>query len=215
MAQWFRRRSEPDEELAELTVAAELGDDVAMGNVAVRLQVKGDRDGALHWWGRAWAAGNVVATLNLGMLHAVAGDANRAQVIWEKTAALGDPDAMLGLVKQALERGDAAGVESWVTGTRWNTGRRSWVSGAGTRRPMRCELGLRGPSGWSEVQSAASGLGHPLDRTVQWTLSSPSQALSHTVVTGGCTWPLSVPVGRCAPRGWPVGKRRPPAPPLS
>ncbi|MFD6916927.1 hypothetical protein [Streptomyces virginiae] len=114
MAWWFRRRSEPDEELAELTVAAELGDDVAMGNLAVRLQVKGDRDGALHWWGRAWAAGNVVAGFNLGMLHAVAGDANRAQVIWEKTAALGDPDAMLGLAKQALERGDAAGVERWA-----------------------------------------------------------------------------------------------------
>ncbi|MFD6969087.1 hypothetical protein [Streptomyces sp. NPDC059979] len=114
MAWWFRRRSERDEELAELTVAAELGDDVAMGNLAAGLHSKGDRDGALHWWGRAWAAGNVVAGFNLGMLHAVAGDANRAQVIWEKTAALGDPDAMLGLVKQALERGDAAGVERWA-----------------------------------------------------------------------------------------------------
>ncbi|WP_406083559.1 hypothetical protein [Streptomyces virginiae] len=114
VAWWFRRRSERDEELAELTVAAELGDDVAMGNLAAGLHLKGDRDGALHWWGRAWAAGNVVAGFNLGMLHAVAGDANRAQVIWEKTAALGDPDAMLGLVKQALERGDAAGVERWA-----------------------------------------------------------------------------------------------------
>lgn len=114
MARWFRRRSEADEELAELMAAAELGDDVAMGNLAAGLHAKGDRDGALHWWGRAWAAGNVVAGFNLGMLHAVAGDANRAQVIWEKTAALGDPDAMLGLVRQALERGDAAGVERWA-----------------------------------------------------------------------------------------------------
>ncbi|MDX6356476.1 MAG: uncharacterized protein QOF98_3379 [Streptomyces sp.] len=104
----------PDEELAELAVAAELGDDVAMGNLAAGLQVKGDRAGALHWWGRAWAAGNVVAGYNLGMLHAVAGDANRAQVVWEQAAALGDPDAMLGLVKQALDRGDAAGVERWA-----------------------------------------------------------------------------------------------------
>ncbi|MGW8507678.1 hypothetical protein [Streptomyces sp. CLCI03] len=31
-----------------------------------------------------------------------------------ETAALGDPDAMLGLVKQALERGDASGVERWA-----------------------------------------------------------------------------------------------------
>ncbi|WP_333763497.1 hypothetical protein [Streptomyces sp. IBSBF 2390] len=29
------------------------------------------------------------------MLHAEAGDANQAQVIWEKCAALGDADAML------------------------------------------------------------------------------------------------------------------------
>ncbi|MGW2373693.1 hypothetical protein [Kitasatospora sp. NPDC001683] len=134
MAWWFRRRSEPDEELvsvrlpagraaemppdeelAELTAEAELGDDVAMGHLATALHLKGDRAGALRWWGRAWAAGNVVAGFNLGMLHAVAGDANRAQVVWEKVAALGDPDAMLGLVKQALDRGDAAGVERWAS----------------------------------------------------------------------------------------------------
>lgn len=133
MAWWFRRRSEPDDEvvsvrlpaghkvemppdaeLAELTGAAEQGDDVAMGNLAAVLYRKGDRAGALHWWSRSWAAGNTVAGYNLGMLHAGAGDANRAQVVWEKAAALGDPDAMLGLVKQALERGDAAGVERWA-----------------------------------------------------------------------------------------------------
>lgn len=68
----------------------------------------------MHWWSRAWAAGNVVAGYNLGVLHTAAGDANRAQVIWEKAAALGDPDAMLGLVQQALDRGDGAGVERWA-----------------------------------------------------------------------------------------------------
>lgn len=104
----------PDEELAELMAAAERGDDVAMGNVAAALYLKGDRAGALHWGSRAWAAGNVLAGYNLGILHAEAGDANRAQVVWERTAALGDPDAMLGLVKQALDRGDAAGVERWA-----------------------------------------------------------------------------------------------------
>lgn len=132
MAWWFRRRSERDEELvsvrlpagraempserelADLTAGAELGDDVAMGHLAAALHLKGDQVGALHWWGKAWAAGNLVAGYNLGMLHAVAGDENRAQVVWEKAAALGDPDAMLGLVKQALERGDAVGVDRWA-----------------------------------------------------------------------------------------------------
>ncbi|WP_328467183.1 hypothetical protein [Streptomyces sp. NBC_00448] len=132
MAWWFRRRSAPDEELvsvrlpegraelpsdeelAELTAAAERGDDVAMGTLAAALHVKGDRAGALHWWGRSWTAGNAVAGYNLGMLHATAGDPGRARAIWERSAELGDPDAMLGLVKQALDRGDAAGAERWA-----------------------------------------------------------------------------------------------------
>ncbi|WP_327167359.1 hypothetical protein [Streptomyces subrutilus] len=133
MAWWFRRRSEPaeelvsvrlpadhrvemppDAELIELTAAAEQADDVAMGNLATILYQKSDRAGALYWWSTSWAAGNVVSGYNLGMVHAEAGDANRAQVIWEKCAALGDPDAMLGLVRQALERGDAVGVERWA-----------------------------------------------------------------------------------------------------
>ncbi|MFI5530215.1 tetratricopeptide repeat protein [Kitasatospora sp. NPDC051853] len=133
MVWWFRRRPKPgdevvsarlpaaqqhevpsEEELAALAARAELGDDVAMGNLGAALHLTGDQAGALHWWGRAWEAGNVVAGYNLGMLYMAAGDANRAQVVWEKAAALGDPDAMLGLVKQALDRGDTAGVERWV-----------------------------------------------------------------------------------------------------
>ncbi|QNA70584.1 hypothetical protein C8250_000125 [Streptomyces sp. So13.3] len=85
-----------------------------MVSLAAALHLQGDRVGALHWWDRAWAAGNVVAGYNLGMLHAAAGDANRAQVAWEKAAAFGDPDAMLGLVKHALDRGDAVGVKRWA-----------------------------------------------------------------------------------------------------
>ncbi|OKJ08107.1 hypothetical protein AMK19_18825 [Kitasatospora sp. CB01950] len=103
-----------EEEVAELRAEAERGDDIAMGNLAATLSMRGDRAGALHWWERSWAAGNPVSGFNLGMQHAIAGDANRAQVIWEQVAELGDPDAMLGLVKQALERGDAAGVERWA-----------------------------------------------------------------------------------------------------
>ncbi|MFI6492288.1 hypothetical protein [Streptomyces sp. NPDC050564] len=84
-----------------------------MANLGAALYVEGDRTGALHWWNRAWEAGNVTAGFNLGTLHAQAGDTNRAQVVWERAAAQGDPDAMLGLVKQALERGDLATVERW------------------------------------------------------------------------------------------------------
>jgi hypothetical protein len=48
------------------------------------------------------------------MSYGMAGDAERARVVWEQAAELGDPDAMLGLVRQAFGRGDAAGAERWV-----------------------------------------------------------------------------------------------------
>jgi TPR repeat protein len=132
MRSWFRRRPRPDTEIsehrlplsstgrptadsvAELEAAAEQGDVIAMANLGTAMILTGDRAGALHWLGRAWNAGNVGAGFNLGTLHSQAGDTNRAQVIWEQSAALGDPDAMLGLVKQALDRGDPATVERWV-----------------------------------------------------------------------------------------------------
>ncbi|MFF4345494.1 hypothetical protein ACFY00_36990 [Kitasatospora sp. NPDC001540] len=103
-----------DAEMVALLADVERGDDVAMGNLAVELHLRGQQAGAMHLWERSWAAGNTVSGFNLGMQYEMAGDSNRAQVLWEQVAALGDPDAMLGLVKQALERGDAAGVERWA-----------------------------------------------------------------------------------------------------
>jgi tetratricopeptide (TPR) repeat protein len=100
--------------VAEFRADAEQGDVIEMANLGAALFAAGDRAGALHWSGRAWDAGNVAAGFNLGTLHSQAGDMNRAQVIWEQSAALGDPDAMLGLVKQALDRSDSATVERWV-----------------------------------------------------------------------------------------------------
>ncbi|WP_157845382.1 tetratricopeptide repeat protein [Kitasatospora phosalacinea] len=104
----------PDGELVAMLAAAEAGDDVAMGDLGTVYYSNGEQKAALYWWERSWAAGNTVSGYNLGAHHSAAGDGNRAQVIWEQVAALGDPDAMLGLVKQALERGDAAGVDRWA-----------------------------------------------------------------------------------------------------
>ncbi|MEW1908061.1 hypothetical protein AB0442_06320 [Kitasatospora sp. NPDC085895] len=100
-------------ELAELETEAESGDVLAMANLGAAL-IAVDRARALTWLTRAWDAGNVGAGFNLGTLHSLAGDTNRAQVIWERSAALGDPDAMLGLVRQALDRGDRATVDRWA-----------------------------------------------------------------------------------------------------
>ncbi|WAL71096.1 hypothetical protein OU787_06070 [Kitasatospora sp. YST-16] len=106
----------PDGELVEMLAAAEAGDDVVMGNLGAVFYSNGESAAALHWWERSWAAGNTMAGYNLGMYHSAAGDDNRAQVIWEQVAALGDADAMLGLVKQGLERGDSATVDRWAPG---------------------------------------------------------------------------------------------------
>ncbi|WP_282205286.1 hypothetical protein [Kitasatospora fiedleri] len=97
-----------------MLAAADAGDEVALGELGSLFHSNGHPAGALYCWERAWAAGNTVAGFNLGTHHSMAGDSNRAQVIWEQVAALGDPDAMLGLVRQALERGDRAGVERWA-----------------------------------------------------------------------------------------------------
>ncbi|MFJ9608907.1 hypothetical protein ACIRS1_21460 [Kitasatospora sp. NPDC101176] len=134
MLRWFRRRRGDAEggdgivsrrvllasghqplpvELAGLQGEAEAGDVIAMANLGAAL-VTVDRTRALHWLTRAWDAGNAGAGFNLGTLHEVSGDTDRAQVIWERSAALGDPDAMLGLVRQALDRGDRATVEHWT-----------------------------------------------------------------------------------------------------
>ena len=102
------------ESLARIRAAAERGHVIAMANLGAGLLAAGDRAGALRWLGKAWEAGNVPAGFNLGMVYAMAGDANRAQVIWERCAELGDADAMLGLVRQALERGEPASAERWL-----------------------------------------------------------------------------------------------------
>ncbi|MFG3200822.1 hypothetical protein [Streptomyces sp. NPDC048192] len=120
---WFRRRALPASDadgrvgpgpVARVEEAAERGDVDAMTAWGAVLFQRHDRAGALHWWTRAWEAGNVAAAFNLGTLHDLEGDTNRAQVIWERAAALGDPDAMLGLVRQALERGDEATMDRWA-----------------------------------------------------------------------------------------------------
>ena len=100
--------------LARIKTAAEHGHVISMANLGVDLLVAGDRAGALQWLSKAWDAGNVPAGFKLGTLYAMAGDANKAHAIWESCAALGDVDAMLGLVRQALERRQPASAEQWI-----------------------------------------------------------------------------------------------------
>lgn len=99
---------------ARIKAAAKRGDVVSMANLGTAMLTAGDRAGALHWLSKAWDAGNVIAGFNLGSMYTMAGDTHRAQVIWERCAKLGDADAMLGLVRQALERGEPASAERWA-----------------------------------------------------------------------------------------------------
>jgi tetratricopeptide (TPR) repeat protein len=100
--------------MAELRPAAQRGHVVSMANFGVALHIVGDRPGALRWLSRAWDAGNAAAGFNLGVLYEQAGDSNRAQVVWERSALLGDPDSMLYLVRQALARDDADAAARWA-----------------------------------------------------------------------------------------------------
>jgi TPR repeat protein len=129
---WFRRGRdgvpevpEPDVEvdasgkltaqsLEAIKKAAKLGHVVSMANLGIALHQAGQPTEGFRWLNKALAAGNAGAGFNLGVLYQQAGDSNRAQVVWERSAGLGDPDAMLGLVKQALERRDRATVERWA-----------------------------------------------------------------------------------------------------
>jgi tetratricopeptide (TPR) repeat protein len=102
------------ESLAAVREAAERGLPVAMSNYGTALHAAGDQVGALHWYARSWEAGNVVAGFNLGTLHWAAGNRDQAWLVWEEAAVRGDVDAMLALVRMALERDDRPTIERWV-----------------------------------------------------------------------------------------------------
>ncbi|WP_371484188.1 hypothetical protein [Kitasatospora sp. NBC_00315] len=102
------------ESLAAVRAAAERGLPVAMANYGTALHSAGDQTGALHWYTKAWEAGNVIAGFNLGALHQTAGNPHQARLIWEQAATLGDVDAMLGLVRLAFERDDRLTIERWT-----------------------------------------------------------------------------------------------------
>ena len=106
-------RITPDS-LTRIRKSAEQGNAIAMANLGTQLIAAGDQAGGLHWLSKAWDAGNVPAGFNLGTLHTMVGDTHQARVIWERCAALGDADAMLGLIRQALERGQPRSAERWI-----------------------------------------------------------------------------------------------------
>jgi TPR repeat protein len=94
--------------------AARAGHVVSMANFGVGLHVRGEHGEGLRWLQKAWRAGNAGAGFNLGTIYLRQGDTNRAEVVWQKAADLGDPDAMVGLVRLALERDDHAGAVRWL-----------------------------------------------------------------------------------------------------
>ena len=99
---------------AAIERAARAGNVVSMANLGLRLYQRGEHAEGLRWLERAWRSGNAGAGFNLGTIYLVRGDTNRAEVIWQKAASLGDPDAMVGLARLALERDDHAGAVRWL-----------------------------------------------------------------------------------------------------
>lgn len=100
--------------VAAIERAARAGHVVSMANVGLWLYQRGEHRDGLRWLEKAWRSGNAPAGFNLGTIYAQQGDTNRAEVIWQKAADLGDHDAMVGLVRLALGRGDHASATRWV-----------------------------------------------------------------------------------------------------
>ncbi|BFU47668.1 hypothetical protein [Krasilnikovia sp. MM14-A1004] len=99
---------------AAIERAARLGHVVSMANFGLGLYQRGEHAEGLLWLEKAWRSGNAGAGFNLGSLYAEQGDTNRAEIVWQKAADRGDPDAMVGLVRLALERGDHEGALRWL-----------------------------------------------------------------------------------------------------
>ncbi|MFC4149853.1 tetratricopeptide repeat protein [Micromonospora mangrovi] len=100
--------------VAAVERAARAGHVVSMANLGLWSYQRGEHRDGLRWLEKAWRSGNAPAGFNLGTIWARQGDTNRAEVIWQKAADLGDPDAMVGLVRLALGRGDHVRATRWV-----------------------------------------------------------------------------------------------------
>lgn len=100
--------------LALIGRSARAGRSMAMANYGLALHQRGDHTDGLRWLQRAWDAGNGGAGFNLGTIYQMQGETSRAEVIWQKAAALGDEDAMVGLVRLALGRREHDAAARWV-----------------------------------------------------------------------------------------------------
>lgn len=103
--------------MASVRRAAEAGHTGAGGILGAALCQAGRYAEGIPWLEGAWAAGDVDAGFNLGTFAKLQGDLNRAEAIWRKvadTAASGSADAMLGLARLALERGDRGEAARWI-----------------------------------------------------------------------------------------------------
>ncbi len=102
------------ESVERLRVAAKAGHVGSMANYGAHLRAVGRLREGLTWTERAWRAGDVMAGFNLGTFYLESGDTHRADVVWQKAAALGDADAMMSVARLALQRGDDAAARQWV-----------------------------------------------------------------------------------------------------
>jgi len=55
-----------------------------------------------------------MAGFNLGAIYLEADDTHRADLVWQKVAALGDADAMMCVARLALQRDDRVAAKKWI-----------------------------------------------------------------------------------------------------
>jgi tetratricopeptide (TPR) repeat protein len=87
---------------------------VSMANFGIGLYQRGEHAEGVRWLKKAWQAGNAGAAFNLGTIYLSQGDTDRADIVWGHAADQGDPDAMVGLIRLALQRDDHTAAIRWL-----------------------------------------------------------------------------------------------------
>lgn len=112
MGLWMNGR--PEEGLAELAKAAQLGSVQAMKDAGDLARELDRPDESRFWYESAANAGHGQAMFNLGVIAGNGEDFDTAAMWWQRAAEAGETDGFAALTQLADNRGDNAGERHWA-----------------------------------------------------------------------------------------------------
>ena len=98
----------------ELRTTAATADAEELANHGLALFQRGERHAGIETLLRAFKLGNAIAGFNVGTIYWQNRQVDFAKKFWRGAAAMGDVDAMVGLVRLALRSGDHAAARPWI-----------------------------------------------------------------------------------------------------